>query len=132
MWIFLFFLFLLFLLLRIQKPVTTVPQSKQPTPQFQLTCAPPSGDTFPSNVPAIATGSPEVFSALRPSSVALQQSEVTHLLPVDAPPPFSLMSKTVPAAATPNVPAPVAATPNVPAPSQAWLSSRRRFQRNYY
>jgi hypothetical protein len=82
---------LIFLYLKIRKPPTTLPESK-PSMLTAVTCAPPSGDTFPSNVPTIAAGNLEppqrvITRPLTPSPIPLSHV----VLPIDAPPPFSLI-----------------------------------------
>jgi hypothetical protein len=90
MFIFAFFVLVLFILAAIKKPAVPLPNNvTQGGIYNQITCAPPSGDTFPPNVPTIAAGITEptqgIIAPYNPSS----SSHV--LFPVDAPPPFSLI-----------------------------------------
>ena len=82
---------LIFIYSRIRKPATTLPQSQTVTAVPSVSCASPSGDTFPSGVTTIAAGNREPVAA---TNVRVSPVIVHAILPVDAPPPLSLVPKT--------------------------------------
>jgi hypothetical protein len=108
---------LIIIYLNIKKPPTTLPKSAPSNAPKAVTCAPPSGDTFPSNLPTVAPGIPQPKTTPITPCVVRQTGVTIHcchilvggqplhaITPVDAPPPFSLIKSPLGKQATYGMP----------------------------